>query len=600
MVISKESVNRLSNQTQTFSYQNHYKQPNIPLTLKRGSLMHLRKDIRDIGRFEHILGVFLEEGLGYFLAKADLKSHLPFLKRIKPHFPINDKTEQAIRLRKSFEKLGPTFVKLGQLLSLRPDLVPIEYSQEFAKLQDHVPSFPYAQVKSIIEEDLKKPLSKVFKSFDKNPVASASIAQVHKAVLPSGKVVAVKVQRPEVKDIIDLDLDIMFFIAKELEKHVEALRSYRPTEVVKEFALWTRRELNFEIEAHNAVRLAEIMADNSRIKVPKVYHECSSKRILVMDFIEGVKIDNLEALKSFHISTKKISLIYFNSIMEQMLLHGFFHADPHPANIYVQKSGKLVFFDYGIMGELPLADRKKMVAFIESLPKKDPQRSVDIMLSLAKETRPESLAEFKRESLRIMSEVYNSTIQEKSPVRALYEVIILGTRYGVVFDPNHVLMVKSAYQAEGLALKLNPQFKISDGLMEFADKFVKQKYSPAKIYSEAKRIFWDNKDLLLELPEHIIKIMQRLERDEPAQQLNVAQLEEVEREWEYLSWKRNVGLIISALIIAAAVLFYLEGRKELWGIPLSVILLVCAVLLTVYFLVTRKNHEPEPIQEVEK
>lgn len=553
--------------------------------------MHLRKDIRDIGRFEHILGVFLEEGLGYYLAKADLKSHLPFLKRIKPHLPINDKVEQAVRLRKSFEKLGPTFVKLGQLLSLRPDLVPPEYSQEFTKLQDHVPSFPYAQVKQIIEEELKKSLSKVFKSFDKNPVASASIAQVHKAVLPSGKVVAVKVQRPEIKDIIDLDLDIMFFIAKELEKHVESSRGYRPTEIVKEFALWTRRELNFEIEMHNALKLAEIMAGNPAVKVPKVYPEFSSKKILVMDFVEGVKIDNLTALKSFHVSTKKISLTYFNSIMEQMLLHGFFHADPHPANIYVQKNGKLVFFDYGIMGELPLADRKKMVAFIESLPRKDPQRSVDIMLSLAKETRPESLAEFKRESLRIMEEVYNSTIQEKSPVRALYEVITLGTKYGVVFDPNHVLMVKAAYQAEGLALKLNPQFKIGDELLVFAEKYVKHKYSPAKIYSEAKRIFWDNKDLLLELPEHIIKIMQKLERDEPAQQLNVAQLEEVEREWEYLSWKRNVGLIISALIIAAAVLFYLEGRKELWGMPLSIILLVCAVLLTIYFMLTRKNHE---------
>ncbi len=558
--------------------------------------MHLRKDIRDIGRFEHILGVFLEEGLGYYLAKADLKSHLPFIKRIKPHLPVNDKIEQAIRLRKSFEKLGPTFVKLGQLLSLRPDLVPPEYSQEFVKLQDHVPSFPYVQVKQIIEEDLKKPLSTVFKSFDKDPVASASIAQVHKAVLPSGKIVAVKVQRPDVRDIIDLDLDIMFFIAKELEKHVEALRGYRPTEVVKEFALWTRRELNFEIEAHNALRLAEVLADNPKIKVPKTYSECSSRRVLVMDFIEGVKIDNLSALKSFHVSTKKLSSTYFNSILEQVLLSGFFHADPHPANIYVQRSGKLVFFDYGIMGELSLADRKKIIAFIESLPRKDPQRSVDIMLSLAKETHPESLAEFKRESLRIMSEVYDSTLQEKSPVRALYEVITLGTKYGVVFDPNHVLMVKAAYQAEGLALKLNPQFKIGDELMGFAKKYVQQKYSPSKIYGEAKRIFWDNKELLLELPEHIIKIMQKLERDEPAQQLNVAQLEEVEREWEYLSWKRNVGLVISALIIAAAVLFYLEGRKELWGMPLSVILFVCAVLLTFYFLLTRKNHEHESIR----
>ena len=259
--------------------------------------MDLKKDIKDVRRFKEILLVFFEEGFGYYLAKAKLHFHLPFTKRIKPAREVNDKQVQAIKLRKAFERLGPTFVKLGQLLSLRPDLVPKEFSQEFEKLQDAVPPFTYNQAKKIIETDLGKPLTQVFKSFDKKPIASASIAQVHKAIMKNGKVVAVKVQRPNIKETIDADLDILFFIAKELEKHFPKLRNYRPVDVVKEFALWTRKEIDFEIKARNAIRLKEELKNDPNVDVPQIYSKLSSKKVLVMDFVTGVRIDDDKFLK---------------------------------------------------------------------------------------------------------------------------------------------------------------------------------------------------------------------------------------------------------------------------------------------------------------
>ncbi|MEK6901552.1 MAG: AarF/UbiB family protein, partial [Nanoarchaeota archaeon] len=338
----------------------------------------------------------------------------PFHKQVLPVKPLNDTQRQAIALRKSFERLGPTFQKLGQLLSLRPDLVPVEYCAEFEKLQDHVPPFSFEDVKHIIEEDFQKPLRCIFPAFEQKPLASATIAQVHKAKLISGEIVAVKVQRPDIKDTIDADLDILFHLAEALEAHFPELRKYHPLAVVKEFALWTRKELDFELEGRNALRLQEELKENHQIIVPKIYTTHSSLRVLTMDYIEGIKMDNLAGLKRDKINSKKISLLYFTSILQQALLYGFFHADPHPANIYVTKQGKLVYFDFGIMGELPSSDRTKIIRFIRSIPERNADKSIDIIISLAQDTSQANIPAFKEETRPILREVYYNPVQKRS------------------------------------------------------------------------------------------------------------------------------------------------------------------------------------------
>ena len=545
--------------------------------------------VKDIKRLKEIITVFAEEGLGYYVAKTKLHLHLPWHKRIMPSLPLSDKKQQAIRLRQAFERLGPTFVKLGQLLSLRPDLVPKEYSEEFEKLQDHVPSFSFLKVKSMIEQDLQKPLSKVFSSFEKKPLASASIAQVHRAVLKSGKKVAVKVQRPNIKEILDTDLDILFHLAYSLEKHFISLKNYNPVEVVKEFALWTRKELNFEIEARNATILREKLKDNSQVIIPKVYPAFSSKRILTMDFIDGVKINDLAALKRYHVDRKEIVMTYFTSILEQALLHGLFHADPHPANIFVQRNGKIAYIDYGIVGELTQQDQKKVIRFINSIHDKDAQKSMDIIISLAKDVSKADLTEFKNNAKDILEEVYRSEIGEKSFGNALYEIIGKGAQYGVIFDPNHVLMAKAVYQAEGLAMSLYPQFKVAEGLDEFSKKYLKETYAPAQVAKKIAIAFWDKKELLEDLPEHLSRIIAKLEAPEQPTRLDVSQLEELEQQIAQVNKRRMIGVVIAALIISSAVLFYFEGRTALLGVPVSILMFALALLLLAYFIFIYKE-----------
>lgn len=545
--------------------------------------------VKDIKRLQEIVTVFFEEGLGYYLAKTQLHLHLPWHKRLKPAFPIPKRQRQAVQLRQTFERLGPTFVKFGQLLSLRPDLVPPEYCEEFEKLQDHVPSFSYARVKKIVEEDLRKPLQKVFRSFDKKPLASASVSQVHRAVLKSGKKVVVKVQRPNIREIIDSDLDILFHLASLLEKHFLNIKNYHPVDVVKEFALWTRKELNFEIEGRNAATLREKMKHNRQVIIPKIYPAFSSKRVLTMEYVDGVKINDFASLEKYNINRKALVMTYFTSILEQALLHGLFHADPHPANIFVQKNGKLAYLDYGIVGELNPSDRKKVIRFITSVNDKDPAKSIDIVVSLAKDTSKANLQAFKAETRKILDEVYKSSIGEKSIGKALYEIIGKGAQYGVIFDSNHVLMAKSLFQAEGLALSLSPEFKVSEGLDEFTRKYLQETYTPTKVVTKLAGTLWSQKELLEDLPEHLVKIMQKMEEPEPPQQLDISQLKEFEKEYEYVNKKRAVGIIISSLIISSAVLFYLEGRLMLWGMPVSIIMFVLAVMLLLYFIFTHRK-----------
>lgn len=540
--------------------------------------------VKDINRLQEIVAVFFEEGLGYYVTKAKLHYHLPFHKRIKLNFPLTDKERQAIAIRKSFERLGPTFIKFGQLLSLRPDLVPKEYSQEFEKLQDRIPPFPFIKVKKIVEEELGQPLNKLFKKFEKKPLATASMAQVHKAVLKSGAVVAVKVQRPNIKKIIDADLDVLFHIAQSLERHFNHIKNYHPVDVVIEFALWTRKELNFELEAKNALRLKEACRNNIGVKIPRVYTKFSTKRVLTLEFIDGVKIDNLAVIEKYHLNRKKIVQTYFMSILEQALLHGLFHADPHPANILVQRNGQLAYLDYGIVGELSASDRRKVIGFIISVNEKNITKSMDLIISLARDISKANLPAFREEALKILGEAYSTTIEEKSFAQAFYQVIGLGAKYNVVFDANHVLVAKAIYQAEGLALKLDPEFKVASGLDLFAKDYLQEKLSPTKLVRSVTKALWTKKELLIELPEHIAKIIERLEKPEPPQELNLSQLREIEQEMEYVQRRKNIGLIVSMLIVASAILLYREEQMVLYGIPLGLFLLAAALVILIYFI----------------
>ena len=253
----------------------------------------------------------------------------------------------------------------------------------------------------------------------------------------------------------------------------EELVSNKPS--FKDFLLnCPKLEIDFEIEARNAIRLKEELKNDPNVDVPQIYSKLSSKKVLVMDFVTGVRIDDDKFLKKSHINRKNLALTYFNSVLEQALLYGFFHADPHPGNIFVQKSGKLIYLDFGIMGEVRHQDREKVVKFISTIPDKDPIKSFNIILSLAREVKTNDISEFREKCIQVMEDVYFHSIGEVSFGHALYEIISEGAKYGVIFDANHVMLAKAVYQAEGLGYQLDPSFKVAEGFKIFTDKFLKE------------------------------------------------------------------------------------------------------------------------------
>ena len=527
----------------------------------------------DLKRLRQILKVCTEEGLGYYVAGAKLRVHLPFRQKLKPVIPISNKKRQAKRLRRTLERLGPTFIKFGQLLSLRPDLVPLEYSIELEKLQDKVPAFSSNTAKKIIEKELKKPIGKLFKKFSMKPIASASIAQVHKATLHSGKVVAVKVQRPDIKEIIDADLHILLILAKKLEQHFPRTRPFRPTDIIKEFSLWTRRELNFQYELSNAQRLKEEMESNKEVIIPKVFPKLSTNKILVMEYVNGIPLDEIKKNK------KHLAKIYFISIMQQALIGGLFHADPHPANILVHQN-KLVYIDYGIMGFLSKQDRSKVVRFIRTIPDKDPERSMDIIISLARDTSKADIRSYKSEILPILQEAYSNNLKESSFAAAFYKIISLGGKYGVLFDANHVLFAKSIYQAEGLGLQLDPNFNVSTGLQEFGEKYLQM--SAKEVVNNVVDSFNFHKKFFLDIPNHIKTIISRLE-EKPKAHCEQEHLLDLEKKLETFQKERDVKLIILVLILAGLFLLYTQGINTILGISLGWYVFAGTLLMVFYF-----------------
>ena len=305
--------------------------------------MKFRRAYRDAKRVKDVVNILLKQGLGYSIEKMNLKSHLTFGKKTKD---VSKRVSTQVKLRKAMEELGGTFIKFGQLLSIRPDLIPESYCEEFAKLQDNVRPFPYEQVKDVIEKDFKKPIHKVFIHFEKTPIAAASVGQVHMAKLRTGETVAVKVQRPNINQIFESDIDILYYIANLAEKHIPELKDYNPVAIVNEFENYTKRELDYNLEGKNIDVFYKNFVGSKTIKIPRVFLSYTSKRVLTMEYIDGININKYKATKE---EKKKIIKNLLSCFMKQILEDGFFHADPHPGNIFILKDHRIELLDFGIV-----------------------------------------------------------------------------------------------------------------------------------------------------------------------------------------------------------------------------------------------------------
>ena len=500
----------------------------------------MEKEIGDVERFNEIVTVMAEQGLGVFLDEIDLTHKVPLTKKFSC-----DKVPPPERLRETFERLGPTFIKFGQIMAERPDIVPQRYVEELEKLQDDVPGFESEKAKQIVEEEIGLDN---FESFEEEHLAAASIAQVHRATLENGEEVVVKIRRPGIKEQISRDLEILEFIAKRGVKRSDYLSDIRLLESVEEFARWTRQELNLKEEARNGELLAENLANEENVKIPEIYTDLTTEKVIVMEYMEGVRITNEKALKEMNIDAEELAATAVRSGLKQVLRDGFFHADPHPSNFLISPDGKLVMIDFGMMGRLSRDLREDIGLMIIHSFREDVEKAFKDLkrIGTVQEEANEEAVKSKLEEKILMMQ--NSSLEEASFTGQILEITIHASRNGIIMPQSLVLMGKSLSTVEGIGMTVYPDYRINEEFRKVTKEILLDDFKPDKIIEELSLDLVENRDLITELPTKINKMTESTER-------------EVDVEVE----QQQNKTVIAGLILSSAFLMT-QGQRTLIGI----------------------------------
>lgn len=466
----------------------------------------MEREIQDLKRFREIVRILSDEGFGFVLSKLQLRSRLPLVRHLgEPPEEI----PAPERLRHTFERLGPTFIKFGQILAQRPDVVPREYIAELEKLEDDVPAFDPAVAKSIVEEELG-PIDEVFDRFDEEPLAAASIAQVHRAKLTSGEEVIVKVRRPGIKEQMKKDLDILKFMAREGEKHVHKLKNMHAERAVNEFARWTTDELDLKKEARNARVMQRNLEDEEHVRIPDVHMDLTTEKVLVMEYAEGVKANDAEALDELDIDREQIARTAIRAGLKQTVRDGFFHADPHPSNFLISPEGDIIYLDFGMMGKLTLSTRRKLGLLLLHAANEEIDAAMDVVRDLGtieEDADMDALKEDIEESILL---IRNTTLEEQSIVQALFDISVQAAEHGVHMPSSLTILAKSMLTMEGIGLTIYPDFKIGEEYERTVESLLWKMNSPRKLARTFMIDVIQNRDLFARFPSQVSRVVEGL------------------------------------------------------------------------------------------
>jgi len=548
--------------------------------------MQISKGVKEAQRIREIAVALIEEGFGFLVSKSKFSRRLPATKKLKAYMREQHSTPNEVKLRKTLEKLGPTFIKLGQILSIRPDLVPKEYTKELEELQDNVPPFSYKEVQSTIKKELGRTISSIFSSFDKTPIASASISQVHKARLRSGELVAVKIQRPDVRELMQTDIRIMKHFAQILEKHSPIIAKYKPIRIIEEFSDWSMKELNFLNEANNIHGFYDSLRNSPNIKIPKVYDDYTTEKVLITEFIEGIELHNTKEIKRKRLDIKKIVENGFNAIIDQVFINGVFHADPHPGNILVLKNCDIAFVDFGIVGFFDDDLKNSSIDLLYGIMYQDVDQIIESFydMDLIDDEISDAI-DFKTELKQTIAPLSWGTLKNVKISQVLENVLSLSLKHGIRIPMQFVLLGKTIVTIEGVALELDPNFNIHEHIAPVLRRLMLKRRSPNAIIRDTTKTAMRLKHLFSRLPERTDKILTRLEKGQLKIDIDDTDIRALSVEMDKSSNRLSYSMIIAALVVAAAFIWPNQNRF-IMGIPLFSFCLLFIALIFMIVLLT--------------
>ena len=525
---------------------------------------------RHLNRYREILSVLFKYGFGDMVETLKIEQYIEIgLQMIsRKRREQIEKLSRAERVRMAVEELGPTFIKLGQILSTRPDLVPLEYSRELTKLQDHVPPFPYEEVRTIITEELGGSPEELFAHFETEPLAAASIGQVHRARLADGDEVVVKVQRPGIRKIVEVDLEILLHLASLMERHVEEMEVQRPTRIVEEFARSLEKEIDYTIEAYQTERFSRQFLGEHTIYVPKIYREFNSSRVLTIEYIEGIKVTDFEKLEKNGCNLHTLAENGADLVMKQIFVHGFFHADPHPGNIFILSNNIICFLDFGMMGRIRRDEREDFTDFVISLAGKNERKITDSVLRLSVYDQEPDRERLERDLTDLLEEqVYGR--QGKLEMGKLFQKLIeTVTTHGLTIKPDLYLMMKALGTIEGIAKMLDPAIDILKQAEPFVRQVQEERMNPKRIAGDMLEIGTELIQLGREIPGEVRSILKQAREGKMKIEFRHSGLEPLLNTYNRGANRLVFAIVLAALIVGSS-LVVLSGIPPRWhDIPL--------------------------------
>jgi len=533
-------------------------------------LSSIPRNWQHMRRYRQILGILLKYGFSDVVdvARKDLIGR--FGDKIIPLLGkhVVSSMSRAERLRYAAEELGPTFVKLAQVLSTRPDLVSPDITAELQKLQDEVSSFSYEEARTIISKELGQEPEAAFSVIDEQPLAAASIAQVHRATLHDGRQVVIKIQRPNIEDVIDVDLEILSDLARVLVRYSINSVVSDPVAVVEEFNRSIHRELDFLSEGRNIHRFGRMYADDSTVLIPSFYPELSSSRVLVMDFVDGIKASNLEELESEGLDRTVIAERGAQLILKQIFQHGFFHADPHPGNILVLEDNVIAPLDYGMVGNLDDPTIEALGSVLAGIIQKDSNRILRAFDALGITHDVANRVALRSDMNGFVSQYYEVPLQELQVSDILKETFDIFRAHRMTLPSNLSLMLKALVTVEGLGRLLRPDFDMVSEVRPYVSQLMFRRYDPRRRFRDLLNVFDDFSNLLEELPQGVRDTLRKVNAGELHIQFEHRNLEKLTKEFNQSSNRISSAVIIAALIIGSSLVMQVPSGPSLFGFPL--------------------------------
>lgn len=549
----------------------------------------IRKSIRHLNRYQEILRILVKYGFWDIVDKIKIGLIPDMVKKIVPHIEKKELTVLSTpeRLRMAFDELGATFIKFGQMLSLRPDLVPSDIAQEFSKLQDEAAAERFEEIEAQLNREYNKPFAEMFADFDETPLAAASMAQVHKAKLKSGEEVAVKILRPNVKHLIEADMDILLNLAQLIEKHIPESRLYDPVGMVKEFDKTIRKEQDLMLEGRNIDIFRRNMHGDPTIKTPLVFWDYTTKKILVTELINGIKISDVQALDDSEIDRRQVAENGLRSILKQIFEHGFFHADPHPGNIFVLPDNIIAPIDFGMMGRIDDEMREDLLNILRGIVDKDAYRITRVLLKIGLIEDLVNSRSLQRDNLDLLDRYYGIPLNQIDATVPLNEFMELIREHHIKLPSDMVMMSRALVISEAVGVQLYPEFNLFDLLIPYTKDIFFDRYNPFRQYKQIQRIVEQSVDLLKGLPEDLQNILLKIKNDKLTMNLEHKGLDDFTRELDRSSNRISFAVVIASLIIGSSLVIQLDKGPFIWDYPaLGVIGYVLASVFGIWLLIS--------------